>query len=339
MRVLHLYSQKMPMLAQYVSMLTRHYKDTQSTDNPKLFRQMCQELHPDIVHFHGCSDSEVIKSALWARQHDMRIVLTPHGELEPWVTKHSLLQKNLRSLVPHAYAVIARSNMEAKTLAELDWNPRVEIVLNPLITRTTTTDDLQSAHQRIYEKVMDSNVLEIMDAPTLLAFHTLLKAGITLDDRWVKPFDMDSVNWKHLFIYAHHERVKSCIDRGLITMRIIAPDVSMTSGYLPNNYSLPKPMGNIPLTDMVKSIYRQYQKKQIPLLSLVEIDQALRHDDVEDDLLMQQLTADKLDSFLASLLPVVQEQTGLDEGFMPCPSKETSVTKKIRRIINKHLEI
>ena len=343
MKVLHIYPPKSPSIVQYVSMLVGNDEALQ-TDDPKAFRQLCTEQHPVIVHQHGCLNEDITNACLWARLQGIRIVITPHGQLQPWEidgakTTKSLYLRKLQQLVSHAYTIIARSPMEAENLRKLNWNTRIETVANPIITRTTTTDNLVNSHQIIYRQVMDSNVLELMDTNTRNALRTLIKAAITQDERWVKPFESSSVNWHHLLIYARQEGIASYVQQGLFVLRINIPTTESSPSYLPMLYEKPKPIGTIPLVDIINNIYELFQQHQLSLLPLVELNQALRRDDVEDDILMQQLSAEKLDVFLQAILPVVQEQTGLDEGFMPCQPTENSITRQIREQITKHLEI
>lgn len=343
MKVLHIYSPNLPSIVQYVSMLAGN-DDALSTDDPKIFRQLCLEQHPEIVHQHGCLNENITNACLWARLQGIRIVLTPHGQLQPWEINDaksfkSLYLRKLQQLVSHAYTVIARSPMEAENLRALSWNTRIETVANPIITRTTSTELLVNRHQNIYQKVMDSNVLELIDTNTRDALKTIIKAAITQDERWVKPFDSSSVNWNRLLIYAYQEGISSYIQQGLYVLRINIPIKDSYPCYLPMHYKKPKTMGAIPLVDIINKIYEMFQQQQMSLLPLVELDQALRRDDVEDDVLIRQLSTEKLDVFLQAILPVVQEQTGLDEGFMPCQPTENSITRQIREQILKHLEI
>ena len=338
MRVLHIYSPKSPLLAQYVSLLTND-DDQRSTDNVPAFRLMCNDFQPDIVHLHGCMEADMVKAVLQARTQGRRIVLTPHGELEQSSASSLTGLNALPQLVTHAYALIARSPIERAALERLEWNRRIETVANPLITRTTNKEDCQSAHAAIYQKVMDSNVLELMDDATRAAQQTLLKAGITQDSRWVSPFDAQTVGWHQLFIYSKQEGIDAIVGRGMAVMGLQEPALWPAGGYLPDDYEQPAVLNSLTVVDIVKAIHGQYRRQQIPLLSLADLDAALRRDDVDDQLLMQQLAAEKADMFLAALLPVMQEQTGLDEGFMPCAPIDNKTTQRIRNIIKTHFEI
>lgn len=342
--VLHIYPPHNAMLAQYANMLTNDsmIKSEAIDDvNALTLRLKDPAQHPDLIHQHGCNHPGITKATALAYRKGIRIVLTPHGELEPWEMKNNMPARNsmLKNLVAHSYAVIARSSMEAEELSKQGWNSRIETIRNPLITRTTNAEELMVKHRHIYQRVMNSNILELMDEATQDALKTLIKAGITGDERWVRPIDTEAVNWHHLLLYAQLEGVKALVERGILAMGIQMREVEITHSFLPDSYTPPESVIGKSVIDIVRHIQKQTSKQQLALLSLAELDAALRREDVEDDLLMQQLKAEKIDGFFASLLTVLNEQTGLDEGYMPCEPTENSETKQIRKIIKKHLEI
>ena len=154
MNVLHLFPKDNALIAKHVSMLDRSSQDT---------------AYPDIVHVHGCWQYALVSAALKARRQGARIVLTPHGELEPWVInerrmsgKPSTTLRWQRRLVEHSYVVIAQGNMEAEALSQLGWNPRVEVIRNAVVTNSITPEAMLQHTQEVYCKVMDSNTLELM---------------------------------------------------------------------------------------------------------------------------------------------------------------------------------
>lgn len=340
MRVVHIYHSGDTMLAQYVSMLTDDTSvEACSTDNPKALMQMCKERRPDLIHQHGCSWPDITNAVLWAGRQGIRIVHTPHGQLTS-VREHDRIHtQKLQKLMRHAYALIARSGIEAEALEKTGWTSRIEMVHNPIITRSTTVSQLIESHHRIYQQVIDSNVLELMDDATRNAIRVLLKAGITGDERWVEAFDPQTINWRQLNIYARLEGITPIIERGLQAMGINAPEKVSALSYLPNNYKKPQSIAGKPILEQLRYIRECLKTNQLALLSLAELDMALRCDDIEDNVLMQQLRAERLDSFFAALLMVLSEQTGLDEGFMPCEPIDDNVTKNIRNNIKNHLKI
>lgn len=340
-KVLHIYPQSDSMIAQYVNLL-KEDKSIEMTacDDPKQIRQRCKEFKPSILHLHGCKAHELNKVALWAKGQGIRIVLTPHGQLESWEpASQSLVSSNIQKLIDHAYAIIVRGPIEAEELKKQGWDSRIETVYNPIITRSTTISMLQETHRRIYEQVMLSNVRELMEENTRTAMRSLLKVGITYDERWAKPFDPVAVDWNLMLIYAEQEGVTHFIERGMVNMGINIPRRSLQSSYMPNDYKKPESIVGKSIIEMVREIRHLAENNELSLLPLVELDQALRHDDVEDDMLLQQLKAEKLDTFFSALLQILKEQSDFDEGFMPCPPTDGAEAQRIRDKIEKHLEI
>lgn len=341
MYIVHLYPPNDPEIAQYVSLLTRLTDEhIETADNPDTFQQLCADRRPDIVHLHGCRFPQLLKAADAMRQQGVRIIVCPHGQMESWEMDHRKLRSTgLRSVVGHAYCLVARSEIEAAELRKTELNPRIEVLRNPILTRTTSPSEFQNHYLRIYRQVMDSHPLELLDAPTLHALRILLKVGITEDDRWGEPIAVEHVDWHHLLIYAQLEGILPFIEKGCLHAGIPLPAAPIPDSYVPASYVRPVSLLGKPLSDLVKIICQQVCTYSLPLLSLAELDWALRREDIEDDIVMQQLTADKMNHFFAALMTVLHEQTGLDEGFMPCEPVDNKETNRIRTAIQKHLQI
>lgn len=338
MKVLHVISHNSPMLANYVSMITNIsgiISDT--TDHAEEIKHKCTDFLPDIIHLHGCNNAKINKIISWAQQQSFRIVVTPHGQLESWEDGNR--SRVLKHIIEHSYVVIARSQTEQDELKRIGWNSRTEIIPNPIITRTTTADKLSDAHQKIYSKILNSNVLELLDEETEKALHSILKAGICGDGRWAKPFHTEAVNWKLLYTYVEQEGITSYYERGLFALQLLNTEHQSLPSYLPKNYRQPKSLAGKSLSDIVRNAHQQVTEGCLSLLTLADLHAALLHDDVEDDVVVQQLENEGLSKFMASLMTVMKEQTGLDEGYMPCWPVENKMTEQIRQCIIQHLEI
>ena len=75
------------------------------------------------------------------------------------------------------------------------------------------------------------------------------------------------------------------------------------------------------------------------LVHLIELTRELYRDTVNDDLIATALEEKKLTKFAESLMQVLQEQTQLDEGYMPLSPKDNRQTTYIRKQITNHLKI
>jgi len=333
MKILHLYPKDNSQLAQYVMMLTSSLPQgvqSSCTDDVNTFQKFYSQDTPDIIHLHG----EVI----FTPPPSSRLVITPHG----YPVGH------------HSYVLIARSSMEHKRLAAS--HKRIETVRNPIITHTTTPQQLASQTFAIYQKVMDSNVLELMDEPTRKCLSIVLKAAICGDARWVMNGDSSravdtkgvkgndansAVDWRKLFIYAEHEGITTLVQQGIGILRLTPPAINAKDipTFLPDNYQQPSPMPSKPLLKLIETAHSEKEKGVVLILRMAEIHRALLRPDVDEAMLLSELESRKLLPFFASLLQLLSEQTLLDEGFMPCQPMDNSLTKQLRTLLNNHLRI
>ena len=166
MKILHLYPKQNDMIASHVSILTegmRHSAEVQTADSYTLFKARFLEMQPDVVHFHGCT--AINKAVSTAYKHKTRIVISPHGQLEPWMLKSSYGKTDLllRRSVERAYAIITFGKMERQYLEQLGWNSRIEVIHNAIITNSISPEEMVSQTFAVYQKITDSNVLEQMN--------------------------------------------------------------------------------------------------------------------------------------------------------------------------------
>ncbi len=335
MKVLHLYPDDDQLIAAHVAMLR---------DRKEPFTG-----RPDIVHVHGCWRYAIVRQALRLHREGTRIVLTPHGGLEPWIVSQRRLTEKLsktllwqRRMVENAYVLIAQGPMESDTLVALGWNPRVETVRNAVITNSITPEAMRQHTQEVYRKVMDSDTVELMDAANRLLLAQLLKAGITGDRRWltssvVTPSGVSSETvWRQLLVYADHENVRAVVDRGLHVLGIRAPyiETAHIRSYLPTGYRSPK-VENHTIVGIVSEMHHG----PLTLRQFVELDRALRRDDADDEAIIGQLTEKHLLRFFRRILQLLQEQTLLDGGFLPADPLDDSFTAALRRQLFRHLRI
>ena len=355
MKILHIYPKSDNMIGRHVSLLTegmRHSAELQEATSFSEFKTRFQQQKPDIVHCHGCWQYAIVNAARMARKRGARVVLSPHGQLQPWVLEERPIQEKLhkamlwqKSSVEQAYALIAFGKMEQKHLHQLKWNPRIEVILNALITNSITPQEMCSQTYAIYQKVLDSNTLEQMDDHTQLLLATILKAGITGDRRWV-TIESSDIDWRRLLIYAEHEHIRNYVDYGINTLglSILPLDTEKTAAYYPSGYTKPESI-KISIgdykgdeTDYLVRMICQIQKQPL-LLHLIELSRELRRDSVNDDYLQEVLEEKGLTKYAQRLMQVLSEQTLLEEGFMPIPPLDDRGTRQIRNHITNHLKI
>ena len=327
MNIRHIYPKNNPLIVEHIKLLGG------MDDVPK----------PDIVHVHGCWNYNTVKTAEQLRQKGARIVLSPHGELQPWtVAQMGPTEKAAktilwqRRLVEHSYAVIAHGKMEAEALRDLGWNPRIETVRNAVITRSITPESMNRQTENVYRKVMDSNTWALMDTVDQAALAVILKAGITSDARWCGSAPTVT-DWRKLLIYAEHENLRDVVDKGVAVLGLPAPviDTATIDSYLPTDYIRPTKAETTDLLELVQLT----RKRPVTKRQLVELDTLLRREDVADDQLRQALADKRLTKHFRRLLQALSEQTLLEEGFMPLVPLDDAQTQTLRDTITNHLRI
>jgi hypothetical protein len=355
MKILHIYPKADDMIARHVNLLVEGMRlsaEVQVATSLSAFKTCFQQQHPDIVHCHGCWQYAVVSAARMARKRGARVVLSPHGQLQPWVLEEQSLQERLqkallwqKSSVEQAYALIAFGKMEQKHLQQMKWNPRIEVILNAVITNSTSPQEMCSQTYAIYQKVLDSNTLEQMDDYTQRQLATIIKASITGDRRWVTTESGDT-DWRRLLIYAEHEQIRNYVDYGIniLGLSTLQIDTERTAAYYPDSYTKPVSIKTTigeykgDETDYLVRMIRQIQKQPL-LLHLIEFSRELRRDNVNDDRLQEVLEEKGLTKFAQRLIQVLSEQTLLEEGFMPLQPLDDRGTQQIRNYITNHLKI
>lgn len=356
MKILHVYPKTDEMVAQHVTLLMegmQHSAELQAVSNLADFKTVCKSFEPDIVHCHGCWQYGIVNAGNFARKQGARIVLSPHGQLEPWVFEEKPLQEKFhktalwqKPFVEKAYALIAFGKMEQQYLEELKWNPRIEVIHNAVITNSTTREKMCSQTFTVYQKVLDSNVLEQMDEATLQLMATIIKAGTLGDRRWVELTVPETVDWRRMLIYAEHQNIRNYVDYGIniLGLSAVSLDTEHLPAYFPESYQRPKSIKNLiddykgDETDYLLRMIRQIEKQPL-LLHLIELTRELYRDTVNDDLLQEVLEEKKLTKFASRLMQMLHEQTLLDEGYMPIEPLDDRGTQKIRESITNHLKI
>ena len=324
-------------------------------------KEKLKSIHFDILHIHGCwrnSSAKIIKTAV---KKGSRMVLSPYGQLEPWIMderywKEKLPKKILfqRYIVEAAYAIIIQGRMEEECMRKLGWNNRTVIIRNPIITHSITPSVMARKIFSIYRKVLDSNTIELMTEHTLRTLRCFIKAGITRDARWVTEELSEISNteqWRYLLIYAHAEHISQIVQRGITILDYQAPDIDTEkiSCYLPIHYERQKSIQEIiglqfateneRLLATLKQIRKLIQKKQLTIAHLCELDRELREHDVEEDHLCETLKETNLYKTGCRMMQLMKEWTGFDEGFMPLPPLDDRITRRISQQIYHHLKI
>lgn len=347
------------MIAQHVQMLSEYGHCATEAEQAKT---LLQGGSYDILHLHGCWRNSSRSIVNIAMRLGCRLVVTPHGGLEPWVQEEKRWKEKLpkrilyqRDIIRRAYAVIIQGKMEDECMKRLGWNPRTVIIRNAVITQSTTPKEMAALILAVYRKVMDSNQLELMDDDMRDMLLDIIMAGITGDRRWLTDITnhspLTTEEWRQLLCYAHQEEITDTIQRGIRVLGLECPelDVEAIDYFLPEGYkpaeSIGKTIGNqfASENDRLIATFRQIRKlvssRQLSIKHLIELDRELRQHGCEEELLADDLKERRLWKLASRMMQVCQELTGLTEGFMPVTPIDDRVARAIKRQVNDRLKI
>lgn len=365
MRILHYYDDKDTMISQHVKLLTdsmgkeaENYIATETEQAKTLLRGG----HNDILHLHGCwrnSSRSIVNLAL---RQGSRLVVTPHGQLEPWIKEEGYWKEKLpkqllyqRNIIEKAYAVIIQGRMEQECMNQLKWNPRTVIIRNAVVTSSITARDMARETFKVYQKVLDSNPLERMSAETRRVLLAVIVAGTTGDRRWipeevaVSPLSTD--DWRLLLCYGHQEQITDTLQRGIRILGLEAPDIDYEhiDYFLPEHYtetkSIQQSIGNEFATENERLLatFRMLRKwetaRELSIKHVIELNRELREHGCDEEELAEELKERRLWKMVSRLMQVAADLTGLTEGFMPVTPTDDRQTRKMRRQIENHLKI
>lgn len=310
MTILHVYSPDDGLAAAYIDMLTQATGDKAlmlRASTASGIADIMQEKKPDILHLHGNPKLKLPKLC--------RLVITPHGE------QPDMLQA--------AYTIVARSDMEAQVLKER--HARVETVRNPLITRTITPEECSLQMLTIYRRVMDSNVLQLMNANTSQAIDAMMLLAITGNRQWLpksklNAYELSDSDKRKIIIFSKLEGIIDYIGSGARLMGVELHELANTSSYLPVDYKIPAPIGKDTVTDILADI----QDNGISFLRLIEAAKALRSDLLDEEQLLAMTRKLQLTTMLEAVVQLLAEHSLITEGFMPCLPSDNSLARQMR---------
>ena len=362
MRILHLYPKTDAAISQYLDMLTgnmglevENHKATTSEEA----RQLLGTIDIDILHVHGCWNNAQFTVVRKALKQGARLVVTPYGQLEPWVQQQRFWKEKLpkriayqKSVVEQAYAVIVQGNMELECITQLGWNKRCIIIRNAMITNSITPREMARQTFDLYQRVIDSNPLLLMNDNTQKFAKYLITVGITGDKRWTMNDETPMLgDWRQILCYAHQEQIMPIIQRAVRTLNLMLPDIDAATipYFVPDRYvetkSIQQAIGNqfVSENDRLMATFKYIKKlvsnRQLSIKHLVELDIELREHSCEEGRLAEQLQERSLIKLAARCMQLMNDFTGLTEGFMPVPPLNDRITKKWHEQIENYLTL
>lgn len=367
MNILHYYPADDSMISQYASMLEQHMTMGMvcffATTLPQAI-QLMQMADIQILHVHGCWRTSAARLYRLARKKGTRLVVSPHGALEPWIMDSHYWTDKLpkriafqQNMIRSAYAVVVQGNMEKECLDKLKWNSRTIVVRNPIITCSTTPQQATQQLCQLYRRIMDSNTLQLMNSETLDTLKSAIKAGICKDTRWLAlppnyaPPRLNEESWRQLLCYAQQEHISNMVGRGLLLLRCELPDMDIqhANPFLPNHYAAIKSINeaiglhyaneNERLVAAFKYVRRLLMDNKLTISHLCELSKELFEYGCNEEQLQDDLREKGLTPMANRIVQLLADMTGLNEGFLPLQPLNDKTTRKIKRQIKNHLTI
>ena len=362
MRIRHVCPKTDAAICQYFDMLASNMGlevENHKASTSEEARQLLRNIDFDILHVHGCWDNAQFMVVRKALKQGARLVVTPYGQLQPWVQQQHFWKEKLpkriayqKSIVEQAYAVIVQGNMELECIAQLGWNKRCVIIRNALITNSITPREMARQTYDLYQRIMDSNPLQLMNDNTRKFAKRLITVGITGDERWTMSDEVPMLgDWRQILCYAHQEQIMPVIQRAIRSLNLMEPniDAAKIPYFVPDSYvdtkSIQQTIGNqfISENDRLMATFKLVKKlignHQLSIKHLVELDIELREHPCDEGRLAEQLQERSLIKLAARCMQLMHDFTGLTEGFMPVLPLNDRITKKWYYQIENHLTI
>ena len=99
--------------------------------------ELLNKVHPDIVHVHGCWTPQCAWVQKWSQAKGYKVILTPHGMLEPWIMNRNYWIKKLPALMLYQKKAICKANYihataerEKVNLLKLGYNDKIRVIPN-----------------------------------------------------------------------------------------------------------------------------------------------------------------------------------------------------------------
>lgn len=326
----------------------------------KAFEHLLTELSPEIIHIHGCWDRTLWDAARLSSAHDIPIVLSPHGALEPSVMQTFFLTRRLPRLVAYQYrttlkadVLLSSTDSEEESLKNLLWNRHIVVIPDPRLIPHVSYETVSNQLLALYRKTIDTTCsYHALNPEGQDAVKTLLREGTAKDqDRVSTPKEaiealrqMPSHTWRKLLIIANDNHLEQIYKQAIDRLGIVYPDIDVSqidrfdriannvAATLPDNRLLyvnpfqKSKLGNISdpvvkrIAVLLLNIRHLIHEGTIQLGHLAQLYTIMRYEDYDEDIFAQAMKSLRQKSFAEKAELLLHHFFGLSEGFMPIPA-------------------
>ena len=103
----------------------------------KEWQALLNKIQPDVIHVNCCWMPQCAFAQKWAQQLGYKVVLTPHGMLEPWIMKRHYWTKKVPALLLYQKNAVVKADYlhataesEKENLVKLGYNRKIEVIAN-----------------------------------------------------------------------------------------------------------------------------------------------------------------------------------------------------------------
>lgn len=126
-----------PLPIENAKIITIPSKITEFRQMKKEWCKLLNNIKPDIVHVNCCWMPQSAFTQKWAQKLGYKVILSPHGMLEPWIISRHYWTKKVPALLLYQRAAIknadclhATAESEKDNLLKLGYNNKIAIVAN-----------------------------------------------------------------------------------------------------------------------------------------------------------------------------------------------------------------
>ena len=308
----------------------------------------------DVIHVFTLWHRSVLHLLHKAYSLHIPVVITPLGDLQPWVYaqhRHSYDWLRWKKVIAKASAVQVCGKLEEHSFQQLHLNARKVLIKNPILTSLVTFESVAQATQRLYRKVIDSNVrFSITEEINALLCGTI---QIGIDDfmlrdheqcnklcqQWAK---LTNEQWRMILIYATDEHVDDYLSLGLERLNISKPELNVhdidryplpwkyPEDDLPSDTLIPhsilvrsklsenvdkNEVGERKLVIELINLHHESENGRVPLRHLANVYMTLRFTPMDEDRVADILKAMGLADFTQKVTKKLQKTLRLPDGY------------------------
>lgn len=287
---------------------------------------------------------------------EMSVYMLSH---EHWLRKRLLRLPGARLLLSKADAVVALTSEEATRLAHLSPKARVVTIPTQIYTSAQTTENERLTWTLLARKIDDTRAPLLTSWNEIKALATLVTAALTQPDDTPHTFPEAQLqllancsveSWRRLLLCAESEGVLEPVLLGAKRLGVAVPESNTAeierfalrhpkyTDTLPNDHTL-HPHHRLSwrlksvcdetspelkaLCTLIVNAKMLKNEHRLSLGSVMNVYDAVRHTDYDEDELADLLSRLRLKRFARRLLGLIVELTGLEEGYQPLKPKKS----------------